>query len=64
LEIAAFAEGHLRGYSVITEIFANMVDAQGIAYAAWDQILTLGQAPTVQMSDACRQIQDAQQESR
>jgi multiple sugar transport system substrate-binding protein len=61
LEIAAFAEGHLRGYSVIAEIFANMDDAQRIAYTTWDRILTLGQVPTEQMSDACRQIQDAQQ---
>jgi multiple sugar transport system substrate-binding protein len=64
MEIAAFAEGHLRGYSVITEIAANMDDAQRIANAAWDQILTLGQAPTEQIAVACRQIQAAQAESR
>jgi multiple sugar transport system substrate-binding protein len=60
VDLAAFAEGQLRGYSVVAEIFANMGDAQRIAQDAWDQILTLGQAPTESMVDASRRIQAAQ----
>jgi len=61
IDIAAFADGHIEGYSVIAEVFANMADAKRIAYDAWDRIFTLGQAPIDQMKVACRQIQDAQQ---
>ncbi len=60
MDLAAFADGHLKGYSVIAEIFANMADANRIAQGAWDQILTLGQAPTEHMKSASQQIQDAQ----
>ncbi len=60
VDIAAFADGHIKGYSVIAEVFANMAEATRLAYAAWDQILTLGQAPTSTMIDACRRIQEAQ----
>ena len=60
VDIAAFADGHLKGYSVTAEIFANMADAKELAYAAWDQIFTLGQAPVEQMEDVCRQIEEAQ----
>ena len=41
-DIAAFADGHLKGYSVTTEVFENMADATQAAYEAWDQIFTLG----------------------
>ena len=60
MDLAAFADGHLKGYSVVAEIFANMTDANRIAQEAWDQILTLGQAPTDQMKAASQKIQDAQ----
>ena len=60
VDIAAFADGHLRGYSVTAEVFPNMADAREIAYRAWDKILTLGQAPVASMKDAAKQIQDAQ----
>jgi multiple sugar transport system substrate-binding protein len=63
VDIAAFADGHINGYSVTAEIFTNMADARRIAYAAWEQILTLGQAPVELMQEASRQIEDAQQES-
>lgn len=59
-DIAAFADGHLKGYSVTAEVFANMADAKRLAYAAWDQIYKLGQAPVEEMEATCRQIQDAQ----
>jgi multiple sugar transport system substrate-binding protein len=61
MDIAAFADGHLKGYSVVAETFANMAEATRIAYAAWEQILTLGTAPVDQIKTASRQIQDAQQ---
>jgi multiple sugar transport system substrate-binding protein len=60
VDLAAFADGQLKGYSVVAEIFANMGDATRIAQDAWDQILTLGQKPTESMLVASQQIQDAQ----
>jgi multiple sugar transport system substrate-binding protein len=60
VDIAAFAEGHLEGYSVTAEVFANMAEARRIAYAAWDKIFTLGQASVEQMEDVCRQIEETQ----
>jgi len=44
---------------VTAEIFANMADAKRLAYAAWDEIFTLGQASVEQMKDVCRRIQEA-----
>jgi multiple sugar transport system substrate-binding protein len=60
VDLAAFAEGHLKGYSVVAEIFNNMGDATSIAQDAWDQILTLGKKPTESMVAAAQQIQAAQ----
>ncbi len=60
MDLAAFADGHLKGYSVVAEIFANMTDANRIAQQAWDQILTLGTMPTQTMKAASQQIEDAQ----
>lgn len=60
MDLAAFADGHLKGYSVVAEIFANMSDATRIAQGAWDHILTLGQEPTETMKAASQQIQNAQ----
>ena len=60
VDLAAFAEGQLKGYSVVAEIFSNMGDAPRIAQDAWDQILTLGQKPTDSMLAASQQIQFTQ----
>jgi multiple sugar transport system substrate-binding protein len=60
-DIAAFADGHVKGYSVTAEIFANMEDARRLADNAWEQVFVLGQAPVGQMQDVCRQIQEVQQ---
>ncbi len=60
VNIAAFADGHIKGYSVTAEIFANMDQAIQLAYAAWNQIFTLGQAPVELMSSVCQQIQATQ----
>ena len=62
-DIAAFADGHIKGYSVTAEVFANMAEARRITYLAWDQIFGLGQAPVEQMEAACQQIQEAQTNS-
>jgi multiple sugar transport system substrate-binding protein len=60
MDIAAFADGHLKGYSVTNEIFPNMDEAKRLAYAAWEQIFTLGKAPVDMMITVSRQIQQAQ----
>ncbi len=60
VDIAAFADGHVNGYSVTTEVFPNMADATSIASAAWDSILTLGQGGVDQMEDVCAEIEAAQ----
>jgi multiple sugar transport system substrate-binding protein len=60
MDLAAFAEGQRQGYSVVAEIFANMADAKLVAQDAWDQILTLGLAPTESMLDASEKIQALQ----
>jgi hypothetical protein len=36
---------------------------QWIAYAAWEEIFTLGQASIEQMKDVCRQIQETWEET-
>jgi multiple sugar transport system substrate-binding protein len=60
VDIAAFAEGQIKGYSVTAEIFANQDEARRLTYAAWDQIFTLGQMPVENMADVAQQIQQAQ----
>ncbi len=62
VEIDAFADGHIKGYSVTAEIFANQADAKRIADAAWAQVFTLGQGSLDLMEEACREIQAAQNE--
>jgi hypothetical protein len=37
-----------------------MGEAKRLAYAAWHQIFTLGQAPVEQMKAVCQQIQETQ----
>lgn len=61
VNIAAFADGHLKGYSVTAEIFENMALAKSLTYAAWDEIFTLGRAPVSTLQDVCRQIELGQQ---
>ena len=64
VDLAAFADGHIKGYSVTAEIFENMTDAKQIAYNAWDQIFTLGQTTPERMEIVCVQIEEAQQVGR
>jgi len=60
VDLAAFADGHLKGYSVVAEIFANQTDARRIARPVWDQIFTFGEASVDQMEEVCRQIEEVQ----
>ena len=52
-----FAAGHLKGYSVVAEVFPNQADAQKPVYQAWDQIYVMGQAPVDSLKPICRQIE-------
>jgi multiple sugar transport system substrate-binding protein len=60
LNIIAFADGQLKGYSVIAEAFANQADAQRLANAAWQQVFVLGKASVDSMKDVSREIEQAQ----
>ena len=60
MNLAAFADGHLKGYSVTAEIFANMAEARRLTRMAWEQIFTLGRAPVALMHDVSAQIDQAQ----
>jgi multiple sugar transport system substrate-binding protein len=64
LDLAAFADGHLNGYSVTAEVFPNQADASRLAKAAWQQIFTLGQAPVDMMRDVSAQIEAHQKPHR
>lgn len=63
MDIAVFADGHIKGYSVVAEIFPNMVEAKRIVYSAWDQIFLLGEQPVDLMKDISRQVDEAQKAS-
>ncbi len=56
LDIAAFADGHRKGYSVVAETFADMADAERIAYAAWQRVLSLGEGSLDDIRAASQQI--------
>ncbi len=64
VDILAFADGHINGYSVTSEVFVNMNDAKQIAYDLWDRVLTLGQSPLEDVKLACDQIQQAQPQAQ
>jgi multiple sugar transport system substrate-binding protein len=60
LDIAAFAEGQVEGYSVTAEVFTNMADARRLTRAAWEEIFTLGRASVDIMKKTSAQIEQAQ----
>ena len=64
MDIAVFAEGHIQGYSVVAEIFPNMVEAKQLVYSAWDQIFLLGEQPVELMKDVSRQVEELQKASQ
>lgn len=61
LNLAAFADGQLKGYSVTAEVFANMLGVRAATDAAFEDILTLGQAqPAERLQQACQEIETLQ----
>jgi len=64
MDIAVFAEGHIQGYSVVAEIFPEMVEAKQLIYSAWDQIFLLGEQPVDLMIEVSRQVEEAQKASQ
>jgi multiple sugar transport system substrate-binding protein len=60
MDLGAFAEGHLKGFSVTPEIFENQDDARQLAVGAWEQIFTLGRKPVSYMREVSQQIEAAQ----
>jgi multiple sugar transport system substrate-binding protein len=60
MDLDAFAEGHVQGYSVVAETFPNMVEARDLARSAWEQIYTLGQSPVEIFTEVSAQIEQAQ----
>jgi multiple sugar transport system substrate-binding protein len=64
MDIAVFAEGHLQGYSVVAEIFRDMVEAKNLVYSAWDQIFLLGEQPVDLMKEVSKQVEETQQVSQ
>jgi multiple sugar transport system substrate-binding protein len=63
VDIAAFADGQIKGYSVTSESFPNMVGVSEIANEAWDRILTLGKSPVSDMTEVCQKIEAKQMAS-
>jgi multiple sugar transport system substrate-binding protein len=64
VDIAVFAEGHVQGYSVVAEIFPNMVEAKQLIYSAWDQIFLLGEQPVDLMVDISNRVSELQKASQ
>lgn len=64
MDIAVFAEGHIQGYSVVAEIFPDMVEVKRLVYGAWDQIFLLGEQPVDLMKEVSRQVEEAQKVSQ
>jgi multiple sugar transport system substrate-binding protein len=60
IELEVFAAGHLGGYSVTAEIFANMSEARRIARQSWQRIFALGQDPIERMIQTSAEIEVAQ----
>jgi multiple sugar transport system substrate-binding protein len=63
VDIEAFADGQIMGYSVTAETFPNMIGVGKIAKDAWDQIFTVGKAPVSDMASVCQQIEAIQNTS-
>jgi multiple sugar transport system substrate-binding protein len=63
MNLEAFADGQIKGYSVTVEHFPNMIGVGEIAKAAWDQIFTFGKAPVSEMTSVCQQIEAIQQQA-
>ena len=64
MDLASFAEGHIKGYSVTPEIFVNQDEARRLAGTAWEQIYTLGRAPVGMMQEIAARVEAAQMGKR
>ena len=64
MDIAVFAQGQTQGYSVVAEVFPNMVEAKQLVYSAWDQIFLLGEQPVDLMKEVSRQVEELQKASQ
>ena len=60
IDPAVFAEGQIKGYSVVAEVFANQAEAQKLIDLAWDKIFRLGQAPVDSLRTIVQQIEATQ----
>jgi ABC-type glycerol-3-phosphate transport system substrate-binding protein len=60
MDVAAFADGHVKGYSVTSEVAADMASATRIAGETWERIFTFGSAPTDILKETAREIEAAQ----
>jgi multiple sugar transport system substrate-binding protein len=58
VDVAAFADGHIQGYSVTAEIFPKMAYVKSLVYDAWAEIFTWGRAPVDSMVDVCHRVQE------
>jgi len=63
VDIDAFADGHLNGYSVVAEIFAEQAAAKRLADVAWERIYTLGSARVETLAATSAEIERAQSAS-
>jgi len=60
LDLAAFAAGHFKGYSVTVEIANNMAEVQPKVAAAFEKIFTGGQTPVSELYALCAQLNQVQ----
>ena len=60
IDLAAFADGHIKGYSVTAEIFPNMLEVTSMARETFDRIFTLGQAPVSEMIELSQKVEALQ----
>lgn len=63
LDLAAFADGHFKGYSVTVEIADHMAEIEPKVAVAFEKIFTLGQTPVSYLEILCAQL-NRQQKGR
>lgn len=63
VNIAAFADGHIKEYSVVTESFPNMLGVGDLSKATFDKIYTLGKSPVSEVSKLAAELEVLQKSS-
>jgi multiple sugar transport system substrate-binding protein len=63
VDITAFADGHIKGYSVTAEVFPNMLEVIALARETWDNIYTVGKTPVSDIEILCEKIEALQKQS-